>query len=91
MYASIQLWNESRLNCLSQKKIEQLQTLREREEFNDSSQIKELLSSLFPQPNLKPDHFDKAFNDDILALEVKCKNHEWGCKWESDYKYFQVR
>lgn len=46
--------------------------------------------SLYSQPNQKPDHFDKAFNDEILALEVKCKNHEWGCKWESDYQYFQV-
>ncbi|XP_029192548.1 TNF receptor-associated factor 4-like [Acropora muricata] len=40
-------------------------------------------------PNQRPDHFDKACYGEILALEVRCKHHEWGCKWESDYKDFQ--
>ena len=29
---------------------------------------------------------DKAFNQEIIALEVKCSNHEWGCKWEGEYQ-----
>ncbi|KAM7441509.1 hypothetical protein ABFA07_009397 [Porites harrisoni] len=32
---------------------------------------------------------DKAFNNEILALDVKCKNHEWGCKWEGEFKNYQ--
>ena len=33
---------------------------------------------------------DKAFNNEILALDVKCKNHEWGCKWEGEFQNYQV-
>ena len=34
---------------------------------------------------------DKAFNNDILALDVKCKNNEWGCKWEGEFQNYQVK
>lgn len=34
---------------------------------------------------------DKSFNKEILALEVKCSNNEWGCKWEGEYQQIQVR
>ena len=33
---------------------------------------------------------DKAFNNEILALDVKCKNNEWGCKWEGEFQNYQV-
>lgn len=32
---------------------------------------------------------DKEFNKVILSLEVKCSNHEWGCKWEGEYQQIQ--
>lgn len=34
---------------------------------------------------------DNAFNEELLALDVKCNNFEWGCKWEGDYKQLQVQ
>ena len=34
---------------------------------------------------------DKAFNREILELDVKCNNHEWGCKWEGEFQQVQVR
>ena len=45
----------------------------------------EYVSCLFSQATV-----DKAFNNDILALDVKCKNHEWGCKWEGEFQNYQV-
>jgi len=33
---------------------------------------------------------DNAFNQEILALDVKCKNNEWGCKWEGEFQKYQV-
>lgn len=36
-------------------------------------------------------YVDKAFNNDILALDVKCKNNEWGCKWEGEFQNYQVK
>ena len=35
-------------------------------------------------------YVDKAFNNEILALDVKCKNNEWGCKWEGEFQNYQV-
>ena len=29
---------------------------------------------------------DKAFNREILELDVKCNNHEWGCMWEGEFQ-----
>lgn len=34
-------------------------------------------------------YVDKAFNNEILALDVKCKNNEWGCKWEGEFQNYQ--
>ncbi|KAL9981772.1 hypothetical protein ACROYT_G010519 [Oculina patagonica] len=31
-------------------------------------------------------YVDKAFNREILELDVKCNQHEWGCKWEGEYQ-----
>ena len=36
-------------------------------------------------------YVDKAFNREILELDVKCNNHEWGCKWEGEFQQVQVR
>jgi len=27
---------------------------------------------------------------EIMALEAKCNNHEWGCKWEGFHNGVQV-
>ena len=35
-------------------------------------------------------YVDKAFNREILELDVKCNNHEWGCKWEGEFQNAQV-
>lgn len=35
-------------------------------------------------------YMDKAFSNEILALDVKCKNNEWGCKWEGEFQNYQV-
>lgn len=35
-------------------------------------------------------YVDKAFNRKILGLDVKCNNHEWGCKWEGEFKNAKV-
>lgn len=34
-------------------------------------------------------YLDKAFHNEILALDVKCKNNEWGCKWEGEFQNYQ--
>ncbi|KAM7441510.1 hypothetical protein ABFA07_009398 [Porites harrisoni] len=35
-------------------------------------------------------YVDKAFNNEILALDVKCKNSdELGCKWEGEFQHYQ--
>ena len=31
-------------------------------------------------------YVDKAFNREILELDVKCNNHEWGCMWEGEFQ-----
>ena len=37
-------------------------------------------------------YVDKAFNNEILALDVKCKNSsELGCKWEGEFQHYQVK
>lgn len=41
-------------------------------------------------PLLWQAYVDKAFNNEILALDVKCKNNEWGCKWEGEFQNYQV-
>lgn len=41
-------------------------------------------------PSLWQAYVDKAFNNEILALDVKCKNNEWGCKWEGEFQNYQV-
>ena len=33
---------------------------------------------------------DKAFNREILELDVKCNQHEWGCKWEGEFQNAKV-
>lgn len=35
-------------------------------------------------------YVDKAFNREILELDVKCNNHEWGCKWEGEFQNAKV-
>lgn len=35
-------------------------------------------------------YVDKAFNREILELDVKCNNHEWGCKWEGQFQNAKV-
>lgn len=35
-------------------------------------------------------YLDKAFSTEIMELEVKCNNYEWGCKWEKEYSHLQV-
>lgn len=35
-------------------------------------------------------YVDKTFNREILELDVKCNNHEWGCKWEGEFQYAKV-
>ena len=39
---------------------------------------------------------DKAFHQEILQLDVKCNNTEWGCKWEGKFNdvivsHFRIR
>ena len=36
-------------------------------------------------------YVDKAFHREILELDIKCNNHEWGCKWEGEFQNAQVR
>ena len=35
-------------------------------------------------------YVDKAFNREILELDVKCNQHEWGCKWEGEFQNAKV-
>ncbi|KAJ7387270.1 hypothetical protein OS493_004246 [Desmophyllum pertusum] len=41
------------------------------------------------QINKDAAYVDKAFNREILELDVKCNNHEWGCKWEGEFQNAQ--
>ena len=39
----------------------------------------------FSQPSV-----DQEFNNEIMALEVICNNHQWGCNWQGSYREASV-